>query len=162
MKWLSIFSVLICLSFSTHKFYVSRTLVNHNAQNQTLEITMDIFTDDLELALEKRAGELMRLGDEREHTRADEFVEAYLQENFEIRIDDRKLEPLFIGKQVEFDLTYCYLEYGNVQDFHTLQIKNSLLCDTYDEQSNIVDLSVSGWNEKLLFTKDSPLQTVAK
>lgn len=162
MKWLTLSLALLCLSFGAHKFYVTKTLVNHNSVNQTLEITIDIFTDDLEFALQEGRGELMRLGGDREHADADYLIEEYLKEHLELWIDDRKVEPMFLGKDVQHDLTYCFLEVGNIQDFHTFKFRNDILCEMYDEQSNIVDLKFAGWTEKLLFTRFEPIQVVTK
>ena len=162
MKWFVLCVAILCMSFGAHKFYVSKTLVNHNAVNQTVEITIDIFTDDLEFALQENRGGLMRLGSDREHADADYLIEQYLLDHLKLWIDDRKVEPIFLGKDVQHDLTYCFFEVGNVQDFHTFQLKNDILCEMYDEQSNIVDLKFGGWSEKLLFTRFDPIQVVTK
>ena len=36
------------MSFNTHKFYVSNTIIEYSAQNQSYGITVKMFTDDLE------------------------------------------------------------------------------------------------------------------
>lgn len=136
-------------------------MVNHNAQNETLEITMDIFTDDLEFALQEGKGELMRLGDEREHVDADYLIEEYIAQHFDLWIDGRKLELLFLGKDVQHDLTYCFLEIGNIQDFHTMRFKHDLLCEMYVDQRNFVEINFGGWNEQLVLTGYNPVQEIA-
>lgn len=136
-------------------------MVNHNAQNETLEITMDIFTDDLEFALQEGKGELMRLGDEREHVDADHLIEEYIAQHFDLWIDGRKLELLFLGKDVQHDLTYCFLEIGNIQDFHTMRFKHDLLCEMYVDQRNFVEINFGGWNEQLVLTGYNPVQEIA-
>jgi hypothetical protein len=146
------------LTFNAHKFYVSNTHIVFNQPASTLEITVKIFTDDLELALENRYIEPMRLGDEREHDMADEWIEEYLLEKMQIDVDNKPVTLKYLGKEVELDLTYCYLEVPLVTDFHQMAVTNKLLFEEFDEQANIIDISTPLWQEKMLLVKGQPRQ----
>ncbi|MDO9261999.1 MAG: hypothetical protein Q7U08_08670, partial [Flavobacteriaceae bacterium] len=45
------FLAFMLMSFSVHKYYVSLTQIHHNEKDKSVEITLQVFTDDLELSL---------------------------------------------------------------------------------------------------------------
>ena len=53
MRLFLLYSVLIGVYLIFHDFHVSVTDLEHNAQNQTVEVSHRIFIDDLEMALKK-------------------------------------------------------------------------------------------------------------
>ena len=65
----------------------------------------------------------------------------------------------WVGKEVESDLTFCYLELYRKPDFVSLTLTNDLLVAYFPEQQNIVDLSVMGTTQTLVFFKDRIQQT---
>mgnify|MGYP000135582919 CR=1 FL=1 len=67
------------LAFATHEFYVSICNIQHNTEAATLEITLKIFTDDFEKALEQDSGKALHLGTPKEDSKADELIRDYLQ-----------------------------------------------------------------------------------
>jgi hypothetical protein len=69
------------------------------------------------------------------------------------------MEWRWVGKEVESDLTFCYLELYRKPDFVSLTLTNDLLLAYFPEQQNIVDLSVMGTTQTLVFFKDHIQQT---
>ena len=147
---------------SLHKFYVSTTIIEENNLSNTLEITMKIFTDDLESVLEKNKGDALFLGDEKENEFADEWIEAYLKKFFQLKFNDRSYEMKFLGKEVEYDLTYLYFEIAPLPMFTSLEIQNKILMDLYPEQVNIVHLRFSGWEQTLMIDSKRPEIVVSR
>jgi hypothetical protein len=160
MKRFFSLSILVVLplffSGDAHKFYVSTTIIHQNTINQTLEITIKLFTDDLENALQQFTEEPIRLGDEREHPDTEKWLEEYLRDRFKLSFNDRPVVLSYIGKEVEYDLSYVYFELLNIPDFTILNIKNEILFDMFDDQVNIVHLRIDGWEQTLMFDKRRP------
>ena len=50
------------------------------------------------------------------------------------------MELRYVGKEVESDLAFCYLEFYNAIDFTTIEVTNTILYEHFAEQQNIVDL----------------------
>lgn len=145
---------------SDHKFYVSTTIIELNAVTGTLEITVKLFTDDLEQALQINSTEPIRLGDEREHPKADEWTKEYVEKHFSVRFNSRDANWSYIGKEVEFDLTYVYFEIAPIPEFNVLDIKNELLFDQFEEQVNIIHLRFPSWRQTIMFDKQRPEITI--
>ena len=158
-----ILSALLSLSFTSHKYYVSNTFIEHDALSQSFEITMKIFTDDLERAIEERVHQRLFLGDpELEHEHAESYVEEYLQERFHLNIDNQDRYISFIGMEVEFDMMYCYMEVTSIPDFHSIRVANDILYELFPEQKNIIDVRFGGWSEKTVCTSAYPVQDVLR
>jgi hypothetical protein len=137
-----------------HKFYVSKTMIEYNARTAQFEVTAKVFTDDLELAIGGAQSGEMRLGTDRETTDADTRIERYLREHFRITADGKPIEWRWVGKEVDGDMTFCYLEFYRTPDFSTLQVFNDVLVSQYAEQQNIVDLIMHSSTQTLIFNKD--------
>jgi hypothetical protein len=138
----------------THKFYISKTIIEFNTRTQLFEITCKMFTDDLELALSQNLGAPIHLGTSEEVNDADVVMERYMRQHFSMIIDGASAEWRWVGKEVENDLTYCYLELYRKPDFRSMAVTNDLLIAQFPEQQNIVDLSVLGTTQTLVFLKD--------
>jgi hypothetical protein len=137
-----------------HKFYVSKTMIEFNARTAQFEVTSKLFTDDLELAIGGAQADEMRLGTERETADADVRIERYLREHFRIMADGKPIEWRWVGKEVEGDLTFCYLEFYRTPDFNTLHVFNDILVMQFAEQQNIVDLIMHSSTQTLIFNKE--------
>lgn len=143
----------LCLVFS-HEFYISITQIDHNPKNESLEITVKLFTDDIEKALETTKKEKLNLGDEKEHEKANEFLEEYVEHNLELFQNEEAIDLNFLGKEVDLDVTWCYFEATDIESISTLTVENNLLLDILDGQSNIVHVKYNDKESSLLLNRD--------
>lgn len=137
-----------------HKFYMSRTEINHNESNKSLEITVQIFTDDFEYSLENSTKNKIRLGTSKEHIGTDKFIEKYFKNNFSVSINGSPKSYSYLGKEVEIHKTYCYFEITNIDDFSTITIKNTILLDYFKDQKNII-VSTKGRQKKSILLQNA-------
>lgn len=118
---------------------------------------MKIFTDDLEATIQDE-GDPLRLGDELERNDANARIEDYIRQHFDLHLDNRPLNMVFIGKEVEHDITYCYFEVTQIPDFAILEIRHELLHRMFPDQLNRVELDINGRKKALDITKEQPKQ----
>ncbi len=143
------------LAFATHEFYVSICNIQHNTEAATLEITLKIFTDDFEKALQQNTGTALNLGTPKEHSKADELIRDYLQKKLEIELNnDASTSFNYLGKEVEVNEMWCYLEIENVSSIESIGVNNFLLTETFPKQSNIVNIRANARLETLVLSKD--------
>jgi len=135
---------------AAHPFYVTVSQIDHNASERALEITIKFFTDDLQRALEQRTGSPLFLGTDREVDSAGDRLFEYVVANVEIVIDGRAAALRYVGKEVETDATWCYVEIVDVASPTRITVTNRLLLDYFDAQSNIVHVKVGGVQKSLL------------
>ena len=151
-------STLICLD-ADHTYYFSLTQVVQNDANNSLEITMRLFTDDIEKALQDN-GELLRMGDPRQRADLDLLFEDYLRDKFEIKTNEQALLYSYIGLEVENDITYAYLEASNFNSFSVIEFRNEFLMELYPEQLNRLSVQINGWNKTIELTKDHSTELI--
>lgn len=144
----------------THPFYISVCQVDHNPETGALEVSFRIFMDDLELALETMGTDRLRLGTERESEKADLYIGRYLARHVEIEINGRRVSTAFLGKEVDSDAIWCYVEAEDVPDLKTMTMTNTLLLETYEDQVNLVHVTANGQKKSLVFDGQQIRQTL--
>jgi hypothetical protein len=154
-----IFSFLTIVSVAVsalHEFHTSLAQVHYNQANQSFEITLRVFTDDLEAALT-----LMN-----NHTKvtidapqAEKLIGHYLNKNF-VLLDknNQKKELSFIGKEVEVDVTWIYAEVPVAEPPKGWQLQNSVMTELFADQVNIVNLKYLSTIRTLMFKTNETIQ----
>jgi hypothetical protein len=146
-----------------HEFHLSKALVEYNAQDQAIQVSMHVFLDDLEEALRREGKDKLFICTTKESAEAEAYMETYLREHFKISVNGQAVTYNFLGKEASEDLlaAWCYIEVENVSVLNELEITNDLLLEVYDDQKNVVQLI--GPNRKrgtLLLQKGKTNQTV--
>lgn len=132
-----------------HKFHASFARVNYNNQEQSLEITLRLFADDLENILSRRAGRHIRIDKTAD---AAHITLAYLQDSFEMRGRDGRAKKLqWIGMELEVDTVWIYVEAKARGDIAELSVRNRILFDLFDDQLNVLNIRYNGKAADLVF-----------
>ncbi len=148
-----LFFSIFCTVFA-HDFYVSICQIDDNVKSKSLEITFKLFTDDFERVLEAVAADTFKLSLQPESKQAHDVVSKYILKNFSMEIDGEERKPEFIGFEVEVDITWCYVEVKRDTIPTNLSIRNTILFDLSDRQTNIVHVQVGDTLKSLLLHKD--------
>jgi hypothetical protein len=131
----------------THPFYVSVTEINHNATDKNLEISCKIFTDDFETALSKSSGVKIDLFNPKDKPAVEKQITAYLKKHLVLKLDNKSVVLEFVGFERENEAVWSYLQVSNILAPKKIDISNDLLYDTFDQQINLMHVSV-GNNRK--------------
>ncbi|MYD25332.1 MAG: hypothetical protein F4X08_05930 [Gemmatimonadetes bacterium] len=151
---------LVAPRHATHPFYISVCQVDHNPESGALEMSFRIFMDDLELALETMGTDRLHLGTEREVEKADLYIDRYLARHVVIEINGRRVSAAFLGKEVDTDAIWCYVEVENIPALESMTMTNTLLLETYEDQVNLVHVNANGQKKSLLFSQQQITQTL--
>jgi len=146
-----------------HDFHVSKCLVEYRPQYSSIQITIHLFVDDLELALEQQGKTDLFIASERETADAESAVEAYIREHFSISVNSQQRQYEWIGKEPADDLMgiWCYMEISEVEKPTSLSVTNDLLMEVYSDQKNIVAFAISESEQGyLLFDEGNQQQSV--
>ncbi len=158
---LVILALLICGGWMMHEFYVSLTEIRYNAQNESFEISMRIFPDDLDRALLERTGIYTQLGTELEHLEADSLLMVYLLENFTMMVNSEELTLDYLGKEPESDAIWCYLESSKIAAPENLTVRSTILTEFFPDQVNIIQVYLGKWNKGLLLNRQEQSGTLS-
>lgn len=147
-------------SYSTHKFYASQTEIQHNSNTRSLEISISLFTDDFEKALEDKNMLKLFLGSPKEHSYSDSLIYLYLEDNFKVFQQDERMPYNYIGKKVGLDNTInLYLEIESFSVENKLTVENTLLIELFEKQVNTVNYNNKGLVQSASLNKDKTKTT---
>lgn len=130
-------------SSSVHEFHVSKGMVEFKVEKSEVQISLNIFIDDLEIALKSKGIDSLYIGTEKEAIDADTSIEKYLSQVFQVEINQSGMgKSQFIGKEISEDLTsiWCYMRIPITEPIKELRVKNSILLETFEDQKNITSI----------------------
>jgi regulatory protein YycI of two-component signal transduction system YycFG len=140
-------------SFTLHKYYVSVTEISYNQKSEQLEISLKVFNDDWQNALDHRLGQPVKLGSKNEYPKLDSLVSAYLFDGFSVKVNEEQKKLHIIGSEIEGEATWIYMYVDEVKDVKSIEIHNKILTEMFDEQRNVVQLTFGKINRSALLTK---------
>lgn len=144
IKLLIVLFVLPLFAFTAaHKYYISVTQINYIKESKSIQIISRIFIDDFENLLRERYDENITLVGEEELQTTDLYIERYLTEKLKIKINGKETSLSFIGKEYDVDIMKCYLEIEDIGSIESMEIKNKVLFDLFDDQQNIVKTKIN-------------------
>jgi len=76
-----------------------------------------------------------------------------------LELHGQRLQPRYLGKEVDLETTYAYLEVDGIADPEGLTVLNTLLQDLFLEQQNIVHLETSAGTASHTFIHGSEPHT---
>lgn len=152
-KILLVVFIIPLFAFSTmHKYYISVTQINYIQEKQSVQITSRIFIDDFENILRERYDNSITLAGKNEIQIIDTYVEKYLKEKITIKINNKNVKTIFIGKEYEGDIMRCYLEIENIKNIKSLEVSNKILFDLFNDQQNIIKTKINSKQKSVIQT----------
>lgn len=139
-----------------HAFYVSVCEIYHNPKNLTLEISMKIFADDLELAIQKSGKEDFTILENSNKVEVESEIEKYLEDKLVIDVNSKTTHKTLIGYELENDALICYVEIKGVKDLKHIKIRNSIITEVYADQINLTHLQYKDQLKSLRTIKSDP------
>ena len=92
-------SIFLLSILSAHQFFISTTEIQFKPEEQRAEITIQVFTHDIDLLLENASFKTIDLGTDKESDAIDIFLANYLSDNFIIQ----EYRWSYLGKEVGDD-----------------------------------------------------------
>ncbi len=135
--------------------------MTYNAKEQTWEISIRLFQDDLEQTVSSVSGKKFRLipGDEA----SEQGLEGYVRKHFGFRVGKQFSTPYrWLGTEQQQDAIWVYLEIPTTADLVGSYLENSLLLDEFEDQTNLVSWSFQGSKKSYLFRKSQEIQQLSR
>lgn len=149
----SFVAVLLSLFTYIHPFYVSMADINFNEKDKTLEVSIRIFTDDLENTIRKYHKEDIDILHPTDQQKMNSYVDAYIQKNFTIKTDGKPAAMNFIGYERQSESIWTYFEIKNIASIKKLDISDALLYDYNSNQINMMHIKIGNkeQNDKIAY-----------
>ena len=158
------FLLLFSNGHSRHEFHASVTKMEYNAKEQVFEISMRIFTDDFEKALSATSNSKVNLSEAsgRATDKNDLLIEQYVQAHFRFLTPQKQTKSVkYVGREVEADANWLYLEMPFVEPFRGGTLKQDVLIDAFDDQVNMVNIKYQAQKKTFVFRKNQPVQNIS-
>lgn len=146
-------SLSLC-AFSMHKYYLSLTQIKFKEEQKAVQIIINVFMDDIELALNKDYDIDLRLTTKLELKDNDVYFEKYLKEKLAFKINGESKTYTYLGKEYEGDLVFFYLEIENIEEVNNISVTNNILTFHFPTQQNLIKSKVGKKNKSVLLTKE--------
>ena len=144
-----------------HTYHASITELRYNPAKKQVEISLKVFTDDLEKALSQGQPSTVHLD---EQPRASALAAAYLQRTLRLGTRPGEVLPLqFMGMQHEADAYWLYARAplpATGRPLSSLRLRQGVLLDLFADQMNIVNFEAGGQKQSLLFRAGNEEQEV--
>lgn len=143
-----------------HKFYISTTTIEYEEEFGTLQITSQLFIDDIEALLRKYEAEL-RLAPDSDAQRIDKLFELELKRYFRIKFDQEWVDFTFLGREYKNEILQCYLEVQVPETSQSLILQNRMLFELFEEQQHIIHFKNKGSRKSFLLHGAADTKTIA-
>ena len=146
-------------SLNAHAFHTSITRMDYNAKEKSFELSIRVFTDDLEKALSaENGGKKISVVN---NDKNDGIVESYIRKCFSI-LNPQKQKRAFsyIGKEQEADATWIYIEFPCKDGVGGLSIQNTILHDFFNDQINLVNINYLATKKSFIFKKSENIHAL--
>jgi len=151
--------MLLFIVSSSHDIHFSKSSIDYNQKSNTLQVVINVFTDDLELAIERSHDKLdLEIGAETQHESTDSLVADYSVNQIVFKIDNKHVDFNFIGFEYDYDICYLYLESDtlSIEQYDEILLGVKLFFEVYDDQENVVDLNTPFSEDNFILKKNSP------
>ncbi|MET0645539.1 MAG: DUF6702 family protein [Pyrinomonadaceae bacterium] len=146
------------LRTAAHKYYTSLAQVEYNAEDKSVEVSVRVFADDLELALTRRAGRKVSLDRTKD---VDGLVLAYLRDTFEIRNRDGETKALrWVGMELRAGVAWLYVEAEMPEGLAGARLRDHVLFELFEKQVNTVSVRYPGVKADIVFARGDGERTV--
>jgi hypothetical protein len=145
------------LLFWMHDFHTSLTEVNFNAKTGSLEVSIRVFTDDLERMLnETQQGKPLKIDDDAK--KIDPILESYFRKNFALISPAKEVKfGKFYGKEKEADATWLYFEIFDCQNIKEFTLYNSIFQDMFSDQTNLINIIYPQGKKTIVFDQKTKI-----
>jgi len=146
-NYFALFLLIPMCAFTLHKYYISLCEIEYVKEQQSLQITLGMFIDDLEFSLNKNNDKILYLATPEEVLNIDEYYKKYLHKHFKISVNDTAKFYEYIGKEYDNDIVRFYLEVTNVEHLNSLEIINTSLFRDFEDQQNIIKIKINKFHK---------------
>jgi len=132
-----------------HTFHTSLMQVEYNEAEQLVEISIQVFTHDLEDVLSRRNHKSVRLD---KTPNARQLTLSYLNEVVNLKDGDGRIKNLsWVGMETQADAVWIYVETKMPEGIGQASLRNRIFFDLVNDQVDLVHIKYGGKKYDLVF-----------
>lgn len=128
-----------CFLFLFHPFFVSMTEIQYVPKEKTIEVSVRIFTDDLENTIRNLHKDYaLDIIHPKDSALVNKWIDQYIHSRLQVRVDNVVRQMNYIGYEQQEESVWVYFEIKNVPQPKQVHVFNTLLYDYKKEQINMI------------------------
>jgi hypothetical protein len=136
---------------SAHDFHASLANVEYNEETKSAEVSLRLFTEDLEESLTRRNGKRVRIG---LTPGAERLAFEYISSVFRIKDEaGTSLELSWVGLETKADVVWAFVEAKAPGGLAAARVENRIFLDLFDDQENLVVVKQGTRRASLVFKR---------
>lgn len=157
MIWALLFATKLVLS---HPFHASVCDMRYEKDDKHLKISVRLFLDDLEDAIQlQNRDQTFNITSSADSANIHASINQYLQDNLLI-FTKEKLEPTYLGGEIDIDVMWCFLEVIPLEPFEELSVESTIMTELFKDQENIIHVRTANEVRSLRLNNDNVFGTV--
>jgi hypothetical protein len=141
---------------NVHPFHSSVGECIYNAKDKVWEISIRLFQDDLEVGLTAFTGKRFVF---QEDPQTDKVLESYLRKHLGVQVNQQLTTPYrYLGWESVKDVIWVYVEVPTEQYLKGMYWENSLLAETFPDQTNLFHVARGEQKHSYLFQENKWIQ----
>ena len=145
---------------NAHRFHSSLTKIDYDSDEKNIKITIQLIAHDVLEVFDQITKKSLELESSPE---IDEILKTYLAEYFQMQSKSgEKLEIKWVGKEVELERIFVYLEIPSVESPEGFKLSNTIFFETYPTQTNIIIAKFNGEKADLVFKAQDGFKIIKK
>jgi len=151
---LLLFLIFAFSAFVPHPYHVSYTEIEYKPQQHRVTFSIEVFTDDLEKAINLEfKPEKFFLGQDELSEETETLIQKYVAQKLSVIIDGIIIKsPQYLPSQSTPDRTTIFFEYTDLPEFSSFAVHFQLLNHLYKGQQNIIEFKSPQLTGKELLT----------
>lgn len=118
-----------------------------NEKDKQLEVSVRIFTDDLEKGISAQCQCKIDFAQVKDSIRTTRLLNEYLNSVVKIKVNQRPILLKMVGFEKEEESIWTYLQAPQIEPIRLLEIKNKILFETQKKQVNLVHFKAGNFDK---------------
>ena len=127
-----------------HPFFVSVIEINHNQKEATVEISVRVFTEDLEKALQKYTTAKLDIINPPDKAFLEKQISNYISQKIKLKINGQTVSLHYVGHEIQRESIWSYFDIPKIPEVKKIEVDCSLLFDYEKNQTNIFHVKSKG------------------
>jgi hypothetical protein len=142
-----------------HPFHTSVSECVYNEKDQVWDLSIRLFQDDFEQVLSDYQSKKFQF---QFANQPDALLESYVRKHIGFQVNKKLQTPYrWIGWETQGDAVWIYLEIPSQSDLSGVYFQNSLFCETFADQTNLLHIAKKELKRSYLFQKNQVVQQIS-
>ena len=137
-----------------HDYFVSTSDVEYISEKNIIQITIRMFTDDIEDVIAKNNN--FKLDPDSDPIEINKKLNQYIIEKFKVIVNKDLMIIDYIGKEYKTDVLQMYYEIKLAEKIKSISFENYFLIDDFINQQNIIHFKKDKFRKSFLLNANNP------